>query len=72
MLGATARLLGMLVSISWFALCLLKRTGNNTLPCPVSRQIRLANDRDKVYRDAHANSVTEAHWKTTTGRTDST
>ena len=57
---------------SWFAFRLLKRTGHNTLPCPVSRQIRLANDRDKVHRDAHSDSVTEAHWKTTTGRTDST
>jgi hypothetical protein len=51
----------MLVSISWFAFRLLKGTGHNTLACLVSRQIRLANDRDKVYRDARSDSVSEAH-----------
>jgi hypothetical protein len=43
-IGHTARALGwlgMLVSISWLTF----RTGHNTLPCPVSRQIRLANER---------------------------
>ena len=47
----------MLVSISWFAFRLLKRSGYNTLPCPVSLQIRLANDRDKVCRDAHSETT---------------